>query len=74
MSLKIKRLYLYYNKYADILRSDSKRILTLNEVEDIASFLSCPFNGNIDIENVAQKLNNFLGTTNLTDMEEKNKY
>lgn len=66
---------LTYNKYADIiallLKEFERRFLTLSELEDIASFLSCPFNDNIDVENVAQKLNNFLGTTNLAGLEEE---
>ncbi|KAF2902783.1 hypothetical protein ILUMI_03411 [Ignelater luminosus] len=57
---------LTYNKYTDItallLKEFERRFLTLSELEVIASFLSCPFN-DIDVESVAQKLNNFLGTT-----------
>ena len=53
------------------LKEFERRFKTLNEIEDIVSFSSCPFNENIDVESVALKLHNFLGTTNLSFLKEE---
>lgn len=66
---------LTYKKYADIiallLKEFDKRFLKLSELEDIATYLSYPFNDNIDVESVAQKLDKFLNNTDLAGLEEE---
>lgn len=63
-----------YDKYADVigmlLNEFDRRFLKLSELEDIACFLSYPFN-DIDVESLAQKLHNFLNTTNIAELEEE---
>ncbi|XP_075225757.1 general transcription factor II-I repeat domain-containing protein 2-like [Lycorma delicatula] len=63
-----------YDKYADVigmlLNEFDRRFLKLSELEDIACFLSYPFN-DINVESLAQKLHNFLNTTNIAELEEE---
>ena len=61
-----------YDKNADIemLLNEFHGFLKLSELEDIAWFLSYPFN-DIDVESLAQKLYNFLNTTNIAELEEE---
>lgn len=61
----------YRTNANQMARNSTEKTCRYASREDIATYLSYPFNDNIDVESVAQKLDKFLNNTDLAGLEEE---